>query len=122
MVEVITSDKDVWVDAMMKEELEMTKDDKTPFMTAFATFLSFNVIGIIPIAAYLVAAVFGLGQSNLFIISCFSTGVALMFVGYLKSIVTEKSWIKGVLKTLLLGGLAAFLAFYVGEILAYYLL
>lgn len=122
VVEVITSDKDVWVDTMMKEELEMTKDDKTPFKTASATFISFNVIGIIPLLSYLLAMIFDLDKSNLFLISCFSTGFALMFVGYLKSIVTEKPWIKGITETLLLGGLAAFLAYYVGEVLAYYFL
>ncbi len=122
VVEVITADKDVWVDTMMKEELEMTKDDKTPLKTASATFLSFNVVGIIPLLSYLMAIIFDLNQSNLFIISCFATALALMIVGYLKSIVTQKSWIKGILETLILGGLAAFLAFYVGEVLAAYFL
>lgn len=122
VVEVITSDKEVWVDTMMKEELEMTKDDKTPLKTATATFISFNIIGIIPLLSYVIAMVFDLDKSNLFIISCFSTGFALMFVGYLKSIVTEKPWIKGIAETLILGGLAAFLAYYVGEVLAHYFL
>lgn len=120
VVEVITSDKDVWVDTMMKEELEMTKDSKAPVMTAFATFLSFNLIGIIPLLSYLFAKIFELDESNLFFISCLSTGLALMFVGYLKSIVTHKPWIKGITETLILGGLAAFLAYYAGEVLAYY--
>ncbi len=122
VVEVITSDNDVWVDTMMKEELEMTKDDKTPIMTAFATFLSFNIIGIIPLLAYLLSLIFDLPTDNLFLISCFSTALALMFVGYLKSKVTNKPWIKGVMETLVLGGLAAFLAYYVGEVLAAYFL
>ncbi|MTI40675.1 VIT1/CCC1 transporter family protein [Fulvivirga lutimaris] len=120
VVEVITSDKDVWVDTMMKEELEMTKDEKTPFKTAFATFLSFNLIGIIPLLVYIFAQVMDLERDNLFLISCISTAVALMFVGFLKSKVTEKSFLKGIVETLILGGLAAFLAYYVGEVLANY--
>ena len=122
VVEVITADKDVWVDTMMKEELEMTKDDKTPFKTAAATFLSFNAIGIIPLLAYLFALLFDLDQSHLFLMSSLATGLALMFVGYLKSIVTNTSWLKGVFETLMLGGLAAFLAYYVGEVLGAYFL
>ncbi|MEQ8926121.1 MAG: VIT1/CCC1 transporter family protein [Fulvivirga sp.] len=122
VVEVIIKDKEVWVDTMMKEELELVKDDKTPFKTAFATFVSFNLIGIIPLISYLLAATVNLNTDNLFLISCISTGFALMFVGYLKSIVTETNWTKGVIETLLLGGLAAFLAYYVGEVLAYYFL
>ncbi|GAA0191669.1 VIT1/CCC1 transporter family protein [Fulvivirga kasyanovii] len=122
VVEVITADKDIWVDTMMKEELEMTKDDKTPFKTAFATFASFSVIGIIPLLAYVFAALFDFATDNLFMMSSIATGIALMFVGYLKSIVTNTRWVKGVLETLLLGGLAAFLAYFVGEVLARYFL
>ncbi|UII30560.1 VIT1/CCC1 transporter family protein [Fulvivirga ulvae] len=122
VVEVITADKDIWVDTMMKEELEMTKDDKTPFKTAFATFVSFSIIGIIPLLAYVFAAIFNIATDNLFMMSSIATGIALMFVGYLKSIVTNTRWVKGVLETLLLGGLAAFLAYFVGEVLARYFL
>ncbi|MTI23000.1 hypothetical protein E1176_18360 [Fulvivirga sp. RKSG066] len=122
VVEVITSNDDVWVDTMMKEELEMTKDDKTPVRTAIATFLSFNLIGIIPLLSYVVAATFDLAQDNLFMISCLATASAMIIIGYLKSRVTEKPWIKGVLETLALGGLAAFLAYFVGDLLALYFL
>lgn len=122
VVEVITSNDDVWVDTMMKEELEMTKDDKTPIKTAFATFLSFNLIGIIPLLSYIIAALFELGEANLFLISCLATGIAMIIIGYLKSKVTETSWKKGILETLALGGLAAFLAYAVGDLLAYYFL
>lgn len=118
VVEVITSDKDVWVDTMMKEELEMTKDDKTPIKTAFATFVSFNVIGIIPLIAYLVAMIADLPEDNLFLISCLATGGALMIIGFMKSKVTEKPWLSGMAETVLLGGLAAILAYYAGEVLA----
>ncbi len=122
VVGVIISDKDVWVDTMMKEELEMSKDDKTPVNTAIATFLSFNVVGIIPLLSYVLAIMFGWSEEYLFLISCLSTGLALMIVGFMKSRVTEKPSIKGIFETLLLGGLAAFLAYYVGEVLAKYFL
>ncbi|UII24931.1 VIT1/CCC1 transporter family protein [Fulvivirga maritima] len=122
VVEVITADKDVWVDTMMKEELEMAKDDKTAFSTAVATFISFNVVGIIPLLSYVLAGAFDINESYLFSISCGATAVALMVVGYLKSIVTQKKWLRGVIETLLLGGFAAFLAYFVGEWLAKYFL
>ncbi len=121
VVAVITADKDVWVDTMMKEELEMSKDQKSPYKTAFATFLSFNLIGIIPLMSFILSALFDF-QGNLFAISCVLTGIALMIVGYLKSMVTKTSHLKGVLETLLLGGLAAFLAYLAGDVLARYLL
>ena len=122
VVEVITADKDVWVDTMMKEELEMVKDDKTPVKTALATFLAFNIIGIIPLLSYIAAYVTPISDDSLFLLSCIFTGLALAVVGYLKSIVTEKPWLRGMVETLLLGGLAAFLAYVVGDVLAKYFL
>ena len=122
VVEVITADKDVWVDTMMKEELEMVKDDKTPVKTALATFLAFNIIGIIPLLSYIAIYVTPISADNLFLLSCVFTGFALAVVGHLKSIVTEKPWLRGMVETLLLGGLAAFLAYVVGDVLAKYFL
>ena len=118
VVGVITADKDVWVDTMMKEELEMTKDDKTPFSTAFTTFISFVLVGFIPLLSYIIAAFFDLAETNLFMVSCVATGLAMALIGYFKSWVNEKPWIKGVLETLLLGGLAAILAYFAGNLLA----
>ena len=122
VVEVITSDKDVWVDTMMKEELEMTKDMKTPVKTATATFISFILIGLIPLLSYIIAALFETNKDSLFMYSCVATGVALLLIGNLKSIVTEKSRRAGMLETLLLGGAAAFIAYFVGVFLNNYFL
>ena len=115
VVKVITSDKDVWVDTMMKEELEMTKDSKLPVYTAAATFISFNLIGLIPLMSYIVAAIWDISKDGLFTISCFATGFALILIGYMKSMVNERPWLRGVLETLVLGGLAALLAYLAGE-------
>jgi len=122
VVEVITSDNDVWVDTMMKEELEMIKDTRTPVQTATATFVSFMIVGLIPLISYIVAALTPIDQTNLFLFSCIGTGLALILVGYLKSIVTNEKTSTGIFQTLLLGGIAAALAYYVGEVLALYLL
>jgi len=122
VVEVITSDEDVWVDTMMKEELGMIKDRRAPIKTATATFLSFNAIGLIPLLVYLAALWIDIPRESLFWLSSAATGIALIIIGILKSYVTERSRIRGILETLLLGGLAAVLAYYVGVILAAYIL
>jgi len=122
VVEVITSDEDVWVDTMMKEELGMIKDRRAPIKTATATFLSFNAIGLIPLLVYLAALWIDIPRESLFWLSSAATGIALIIIGILKSYVTERSRIRGILETLLLGGLAAILAYYVGVILAAYIL
>ncbi|WP_029037954.1 VIT1/CCC1 transporter family protein [Salinimicrobium xinjiangense] len=117
VVEVITSNKDVWVDTMMKEELEMVKSDKTPYKTAGMTFISFIVVGSVPLLSYVFAGTGSTLQEDLFLYSCILTAVALGIVGSFKSIVTEKNMFVGISETLLLGGLAALLAYFVGDIL-----
>ena len=59
-------------------------------------------------------------ESWLFPLSCLSTGIALLIIGNLKGVVTETNRWKSIAETLALGGLAAFLAYYVGEVLAKY--
>ena len=117
VVEVITSDKKVWVDTMMKEELEMVKGDKAPWKTAGATFFSFLIVGAVPLLSYLFVDTAAGNGSELFVYSCVLTAVALGIVGSLKSFVNEKNILFGILETVLLGGLAALLAYYVGDIL-----
>lgn len=117
VVEVITADKDIWVDTMMKEELEMVQSDKTPYKTAGMTFISFILVGSVPLLSYLFAGTGPLVQQDLFLYSCILTAVALGIVGSFKSFVTEKNILIGILETLLLGGLAAFLAYFVGDVL-----
>ncbi|MCM4161222.1 hypothetical protein FHG64_03110 [Antarcticibacterium flavum] len=117
VVEVITSNKDVWVDTMMKEELEMVVGDKTPFKTAGVTFFSFILVGAVPLLSYVFIGNDLISGPDLFLYSCLLTAVALSIVGALKSLVTEKNVIIGILETLLLGGIAALLAYYVGDVL-----
>jgi VIT1/CCC1 family predicted Fe2+/Mn2+ transporter len=117
VVQVITANKEVWLETMMREELGLVKDDKMPYKTAGVTFISFLLIGVIPLLSYLFAPFFPAGDNRLFIISCAATGLALAIIGQLKSIVTGKSRWRGTLETVALGGLAAFVAYYVGFVL-----
>ena len=117
VVEVITADKDVWVDTMMKEELEMVKSDKAPYKTAGMTFISFIIVGSVPLLSYVFVGSGPAIQNDLFLYSCILTAVALAIVGSFKSFVTEKNMFIGIFETLFLGGLAALLAYFVGDIL-----
>ena len=117
VVDVITSDDEVWVDTMMKEELEMIKDDRPPWKRGLVTFIAFNLVGFIPLSAYAFAGFIDASASDLFVVSSFSTAVALALIGTLKGLVTEQSLIKGIIETVLLGGIAATIAFFVGDIL-----
>lgn len=116
VVNKITEDKDRWVDTMMKEELEMIPDSKSPFKIGLATFISFFSVGIIPLLIF-VADFFLDVEINLFTIASVLTFFAFIGIGYLKSMVTQTSKIKSVTQTLLLGIIAAILAYFVGAFL-----
>ncbi len=116
VVDVITSDKDRWVDVMMKEELQMSEETKSPFKIGFVTYISFISIGLIPLVIYVWNFFWGF-NGDLFIWTSFLTSLAFVFIGFLKSYVTETSKLKGILETLILGALAAIVSYYVGDLL-----
>ncbi|MGM0586943.1 MAG: VIT1/CCC1 transporter family protein [Bacteroidota bacterium] len=117
VVSVITSDKDRWVDVMMKEELGMMQLSKSPLAMGLVTFFSFIIVGFIPLLIYVIDYFTIPPMNNLFGTSILLTSIAFIFIGLLKAIVNEKSILKGVGETLLLGSAAAILAYYVGNFL-----
>ncbi|GAB1446915.1 MAG: VIT1/CCC1 transporter family protein [Cyclobacteriaceae bacterium] len=116
VVNVITQDKDRWVNEMMKDELNLIENTKSPFQTGLVTFLSFVFIGIIPLSIY-VFDFFSPSIQDIFIWSSALTALGFILIGYLKSIVTQSGILKGISETVTLGGLAALVAYFVGEFL-----
>ncbi|WP_224999949.1 VIT1/CCC1 transporter family protein [Cesiribacter sp. SM1] len=117
VVEVITADKDRWVDLMMKEELGMMRETKSPLAMGAVTFASFVLVGLIPLITYLVEFSGTRLQADPFWLASFLTALAFIGIGYLKSYVTQTNHWRAMLETLLLGGAAAMLAYYVGSLL-----
>lgn len=116
VVEVITEDREVWANTMMKEELEMVEEDRSPFLIGATTYISFILIGLIPLIIYVVDYIAPLGQ-NLFLIASLLTAFGFIIVGWLKTYVNQTSIVKGILETLILGGIAAVVSYYVGYFL-----
>jgi vacuolar iron transporter family protein len=78
-------------------------DNKNPFIVGLTTFVSFVMVGIIPLIPFIVSV------SNSFMISSIMMGISLLFVGMLKSVSHG-------LQTLVLGASAAFISYKIGEI------
>lgn len=116
VVAKITEDKDRWVDVMMKDELEMIKDDKSPVLIGAVTFISFLLIGFIPMLIYVIDFTNPI-SGNLFLYASILTGMGFLIVGLLKSFVNHTSRLKGIAETLFLGAAAAAVSFYVGAFL-----
>ncbi len=116
VVDQITSDKDLWVAEMMKDELNLMEETKSPFKIGVATFVSFLIVGFIPLLVYL-WTFFYPSTINIFFWTSVLTGLAFVVIGALKSLVNQTSPIKSIAETVALGLLAAVVAYYVGDIL-----
>ncbi|MDX2246958.1 MAG: VIT1/CCC1 transporter family protein [Bacteroidia bacterium] len=117
VVDVITADKDRWVDVMMKDELGMIPEQKSPLAIGAVTYLSFIVVGLVPLISYLFYMNTNQTLSHLFSISIILTSITFAGIGFLKAVVTETSRLRGIIETLLLGGSAAAVAYFVGDVL-----
>ena len=116
VVEVITADKERWVNTMMKEELEMIEENRSPFWIGATTYISFITIGLIPLITYVLDYISPIGK-NLFLITSVLTAFGFVIIGWLKTYVNQTSVLKGIAETLVLGGIAALVSYFVGDFL-----
>ena len=113
-VEIVTSDKKIWIDTMMSDELGLLESPKSPWKTAGMTYFGFLIIGIIPLLAYVFSYFIPFFQEYTFKLAIVMTFVALGVIGVIKRHVTKNNMWKSVFETLFIGGAAAVLAYYVG--------
>jgi len=93
------------------------KHIKNPKKMALVTFFAFVIIGIIPLIPYLFSFFTKFIDNNKFLYSTLLTGAAFLIVGAVKGEVTGKYKFKSAIETLLVGGIAALIAFIVGYLL-----
>jgi VIT1/CCC1 family predicted Fe2+/Mn2+ transporter len=123
VVETITADKERWIEVMMKEELEMVEDDRSPLACGLATFSSFVVVGTIPLLTFVFQALVNPGQLHqpaslsLFWIATALTSAGFLGIGWLKSRVTALAPWRSMVETLVLGSMASALSFVAGFLL-----
>ena len=123
IVRVITSRRKVWIDTMMKEELGLIKDEKEPMNSSISTFVGFNLIGLIPLIPFMVFMIIGFEpNSESFMYSSMSVVAAFFLVGMIKGKIVKRSKIRAGLYTVIIGGVAALVAYFVGYGLHFLLL
>jgi VIT1/CCC1 family predicted Fe2+/Mn2+ transporter len=117
LVEIQSREPLRWVKAMMVDELGMLADERNPLINALATFGAFVVAGSVPMLVYLLGLLVPLPSGLSFPISLALSGLALFGLGAAKVFVTKLNpWRSGV-EMLLVGGLAAGVAYAVGALL-----
>ncbi len=102
---------------LMAKNGKSVANEPSPIINGLSTYFSFILVGLVPLFAYTVDAIFGLNNQNLFVISIGLTALAFAAVGYLKSKVAKAPIIRAIVETLILGLIAAGLAYFLGDLL-----
>jgi VIT1/CCC1 family predicted Fe2+/Mn2+ transporter len=115
VVRIITSKRKVWIDTMMKEELGLIEDGKNPLDSSINTFIGFNLVGLIPLIPFMIFMIIGIElNSEAFTYSIVSVCAAFFLVGMVKGKIVKKSIFRSGINTLIIGGIAAIVAYVVG--------
>ncbi len=110
MTGLICSNEKFWVDFMMTEELKLyNPEGESPFVNGIITFVAFVGAGLIPLLPYLI-----FGEDASFFSAAIFTCSALFIVGAMRRFFSSMSWIVLGLEMLLVGGMAAALAYGIG--------
>ena len=111
IVDLITADQEKWVRTMLSEEYGLPLAVRSPILAALSTFSAFMLCGLAPLIPYL------FGTAHSFRLSIFLTGVVFFFIGAFKSKWSTSPWWRSGLETLIVGSVAASLAYAVGVLL-----
>lgn len=117
LVEIQSRDPERWVKAMMVNELGLLRDERKPLNSGLATLLAFVVAGIVPLLIYLLGIFVSIPHEVAFPISVVLSGLALFGLGAAKVVITKLNPIRSGLEMLIVGGLAAVVAYVVGALL-----
>lgn len=111
MVELVTANRERWVRTMLMDEYGLPQSVRSPWIAAFSTFTAFLICGLVPLLPYLFRS------AASFSMSIVLTGMVFFAIGSIKSRWSTSSWWHSGFMTLLVGGIAALLAYAVGSIL-----
>lgn len=117
VVDVITSDKERWVDTMLTEELGLSPTVSSPTKAAVMTFFAFVGIGFIPLLAFVLPLIAPQVVFHSYLWSCLLAAGTFFAIGATKARFVQQHWFWAGLETTALGGSAALLAYLVGALL-----
>jgi vacuolar iron transporter family protein len=110
IVELVTADRERWVRTMLTDEYGLPHEVRSPWIAAISTFTAFLICGLVPLLPYL------FGMKHSLAISVTLTGIVFAAIGSIKSRWSTTSWWHSGLTTLLVGAIAASLAYATGVI------
>lgn len=115
IVETITDDKELWIDTMVTEEFGLQLESSNPLRSALSTFTAFILVGLIPLIPFFIPIDFS--SRKMFSFSAISTGIAFFIIGTIKGKMVHRPILRSGIETLIIGGSAASIAYFVGYFL-----
>jgi len=116
-VEIITSNDERWLETMLREQHGISGRPPSEWRAATTTFVAFLLVGMLPVLPYVVRHLGAEIPSHPFQTSAVLTGLAFFAVGALKGRYVRQPWHWSGLETLLVGAIAAALAYFAGAAL-----
>lgn len=116
LTEIYRKNDPYWVDFLMNNELKISDpSEEKPIYTGFATFSSFIFFGFIPLLPFMILHSFT--SQTVFLFSAVGTFMSFVLLGVLKwEIIGNVRLYKSVGEIVLMGGVAALIAFGVGSL------
>jgi VIT1/CCC1 family predicted Fe2+/Mn2+ transporter len=111
VVELITSDRKIWIRTMLTEEYGLPQEVRSAWLAASSTFSAFILCGLVPLIPFI------FDMADAFKVAIWLTAIVFFAIGSVKSMWFTTSWWKAGLETLAVGSAAAALAYAVGVLL-----
>ena len=116
-VDVITANRELWIDTMMTDELGLSPTPRSEVRAAASTFFAFVTVGFLPLLVFVYELATPGEVAHAFAWSAVMTGAAFVVVGAVKARFVDQPWWRSALETLAVGGTAAVLAYAAGALL-----
>ena len=117
VVSAVTADRNRWIELMLRQEHGVAASNSNPWMAAWTTFAAFVLVGLLPLLPFLANLFAADPIAAPYAWSTALTGTAFFLIGTIKSRFVEEHWLRAGTITLLVGGLAAGLAYVLGAAL-----
>ena len=112
-MEIITADKNLWVDTMLIEEYGLPMSERSPMKAALGTFIAFMLCGLIPLLPFLLSEDY-LSRVQATWWSVTLTGFTFFIIGSIKSRWSLIAWWRSGIETSAIGLGAAIIAYGIG--------
>ena len=110
-VAAITADEELWINTMLVEEYGVTLNSRSPMQSAISTFIAFFLCGAVPLLPFLVKL------DNAFVLATGLTAIVFFAIGSAKSRWSLAAWWWSGMETLVIGLVAAGVAYSIGYLL-----